>query len=189
MEPELREQIISVLQEAASYMTLATVRADGFPQATAVTFINDGLNIYFGSREHSQKAANLARNNRVSAAVTLPFSTWQQIKALSMARRAVRRVDDQNEVARLSKLLLEKSPEFAEFAGYAMTAVAFFIMTPKIITLLDYSKGIGHSTTECARLSSPRAGQKPPKECGVASQIFDGYVWWSGSRCQARPRL
>ena len=153
----MREQIISVLQ-AASYMTLATVRADGFPQATAVTFINDGLNIYFGSREHSQKAANLARNNRVSAAVTLPFSTWQQIKALSMGG-VVRRVDDQNEVARLSKLLLEKSPESAEFAGYAMTAVAFFIMTPKIITLLDYSKGIGHSTTECARLSSPRAGK------------------------------
>ena len=145
MEPELREEILSIL-EAASYMTLATVRADGFPQATAVTFINEGLDIYFGSLAHSQKAANLARNCKVSAAVTLPFSTWHEIKALSMGG-VVRRLDDKTEVARLSRLLLEKSPESAEFAGYAMTGVAFFMMRPKIITLLDYSRGIGNSIT------------------------------------------
>ena len=127
-------------------MTLATVRADGFPQATAVTFINEGLDICFASREHSQKATNLARNGKVSAAITLPFSTWHDIKALSMGG-VVRRLDDESEVARLSRLLLEKSPESAEFAGYAIAGVAFYLMRPKIITLLDYSRGIGHSIT------------------------------------------
>jgi hypothetical protein len=28
-----------------------------------------------------------------------------------------------------------------------MSGVAFFKIVPKVITLLDYSKGIGHSTT------------------------------------------
>jgi hypothetical protein len=43
-------------------------------------------------------------------------------------------------------VLLRRSPEAAEFANYGMVGVAIFTIAPKVITVLDYSKGIGHST-------------------------------------------
>jgi hypothetical protein len=44
---------------------------DGYPQATTVSYVSDGLTIYFGCGEASQKARNLARNTKVSLTVTL----------------------------------------------------------------------------------------------------------------------
>ena len=46
--------------------TIATVRVDGFPEATTVSFMNDGLRIYFGTATNSQKARNIAQNDKVS---------------------------------------------------------------------------------------------------------------------------
>jgi nitroimidazol reductase NimA-like FMN-containing flavoprotein (pyridoxamine 5'-phosphate oxidase superfamily) len=50
-------------------MTLATNRPDGWPQATTVGYVNDGLTIYFLCSPQSQKAANLARDSRVSLTI------------------------------------------------------------------------------------------------------------------------
>jgi hypothetical protein len=126
-------------------MTLATVRADGYPQATTVTFVNEGLKIVFGCREHSQKAANLARNRKVSATINLPFETWSEIRGLSIGGLA-RRVSDKKEADRLSRLLLQRSPDAGEFASYGIVGVAIFTIEAKVITMLDYRKGVGHST-------------------------------------------
>ena len=50
----LREQIISIIDDAQD-MTIATVREDGYPQATTVSYAKDGLIIYFGASADSQK--------------------------------------------------------------------------------------------------------------------------------------
>ncbi len=47
MDPTLEQEIVSILNEAND-LTIATVREDGYPQATTVSYINDGLTIYFG---------------------------------------------------------------------------------------------------------------------------------------------
>ena len=47
MDPALREEILSVLK-AATDMTIATIRPDGYPQATTVSYLSDGLTINFG---------------------------------------------------------------------------------------------------------------------------------------------
>jgi hypothetical protein len=73
MDPALTEEIISILDDAND-MTIATVREDGYPQATTVSYVNDGLKIYFGCAANSQKAKNLARNSKISLTVTLPLS-------------------------------------------------------------------------------------------------------------------
>ena len=52
----LREQITSIIDDAQD-MTIATVREDGYPQATTVSYANDGLIIYFGASAESQKAS------------------------------------------------------------------------------------------------------------------------------------
>jgi nitroimidazol reductase NimA-like FMN-containing flavoprotein (pyridoxamine 5'-phosphate oxidase superfamily) len=56
MDPRLKQEILSILDEAND-MTIATVRKDGYPQATTVSYINDGLKIYFGCAANSQKAS------------------------------------------------------------------------------------------------------------------------------------
>ena len=44
MDPGLRQEIVSILSDAND-MTIATVREDGYPQATTVSYVNDGLTI------------------------------------------------------------------------------------------------------------------------------------------------
>jgi nitroimidazol reductase NimA-like FMN-containing flavoprotein (pyridoxamine 5'-phosphate oxidase superfamily) len=79
MDPALTEEITSILDDAND-MTIATVREDGYPQATTVSYVNDGLKIYFGCAADSQKAKNLARNGKVSLTVNLPYSSWNDIR-------------------------------------------------------------------------------------------------------------
>ena len=43
----LRGEILSILN-AADEMTVATIRPDGYPQATTVNYVSDGFAIYFG---------------------------------------------------------------------------------------------------------------------------------------------
>ena len=76
-DPALTEEIIAILDDAND-MTIATVREDGYPQATTVSYVNDGLNIYFGCAAQSQKAKNLAGNSKVSLAVNLPYASWKE---------------------------------------------------------------------------------------------------------------
>ena len=52
-----------LILDDANDMTIATVHKDGNPQANTVSYVNDGLNIYFGSAANSQKARNLARDS------------------------------------------------------------------------------------------------------------------------------
>ena len=59
MDAALRGEILSVLK-GANDMTIATIRPDGFPQATTVSYVSDGLTIYFGCAARSQKAQNVA---------------------------------------------------------------------------------------------------------------------------------
>src|SRR4051794_38918064 len=68
MDPRLRDEILSIL-DRASDMTIATIPQDGYPQATTVSFANDGLDIYFGCSEVSQKAWNISRNGKVSLTI------------------------------------------------------------------------------------------------------------------------
>ena len=48
MDSATHEKIVKILSGATD-MTIATVRPDGYPQATTVGFVNDGVKIYFGT--------------------------------------------------------------------------------------------------------------------------------------------
>ena len=63
MDPGLKKEILSILDDAND-MTIATVREDGYPRATTVSYVDDGLTIYFDCAANSQKAKNLARTAR-----------------------------------------------------------------------------------------------------------------------------
>src|SRR3974390_1095064 len=68
MDLALEQEIVSILNEAND-LTIATVREDGYPQATTVSYVNDGLTIYFGCAAQSQKAKNIGHSAKVSLTV------------------------------------------------------------------------------------------------------------------------
>jgi nitroimidazol reductase NimA-like FMN-containing flavoprotein (pyridoxamine 5'-phosphate oxidase superfamily) len=68
VDDEIRKKILALL-DLHRIMTIATLRPDGWPQATTVGYANDGLTIYFLCGLNSQKAANLARDDRVSLTI------------------------------------------------------------------------------------------------------------------------
>jgi nitroimidazol reductase NimA-like FMN-containing flavoprotein (pyridoxamine 5'-phosphate oxidase superfamily) len=52
----MQEKIVAILS-GASEMTIATVRPDGYPQATTVSYVHDGMTIYFGTAADSRRPA------------------------------------------------------------------------------------------------------------------------------------
>ena len=64
MDTAIRKQVVSIIDDIDD-LTIATIRNDGYPQATTVSYVNDGLTIYFGTTSDSQKARNIAANNKV----------------------------------------------------------------------------------------------------------------------------
>jgi nitroimidazol reductase NimA-like FMN-containing flavoprotein (pyridoxamine 5'-phosphate oxidase superfamily) len=58
MDDTLRSKILELLDQHR-LMTVATNRPDGWPQATTVGYVNDGLTICFLCSPKSQKARTL----------------------------------------------------------------------------------------------------------------------------------
>ena len=143
MDPGLREEILSILKRAGE-MTIATIRSDGYPQATTVNYVSDGLIIYFGCAAESQKARNIACNDRVSLTITLPSFNWEEIRGLSMGGRASP-VTDPVEISRVSELMLRKFPQILRYALAGKKGVYLVRITPEVISVLDYRKGFGHT--------------------------------------------
>jgi nitroimidazol reductase NimA-like FMN-containing flavoprotein (pyridoxamine 5'-phosphate oxidase superfamily) len=145
MNDARRDQIIRLL-DRHRIMRIATLRADGWPQVTTVGYAHQDLTLYFLCGLNSQKALNLARDDRVSLTIDHDTPQVMEITGLSMAARA-RQVEDAREGEKAMGLLMEKyppqnslplpMPKFAE--------VCIFRLTPTVISLLDYSKGFGHT--------------------------------------------
>lgn len=145
MDKVLKQQILSLLAEQRT-MRIATIRPDGWPQTTAVGYAYDGLTLYFLCGKESQKAANLASDDRVSLAIDNDAIQVMQIKGLSMAAHA-RRVIDEAEGAKALALLFAPYPaqEDMSFPLPAPADVAIFRVTPVVISVLDYTQGFAHT--------------------------------------------
>ena len=146
MTPEQRDQIVSILAENND-LTLATLRGDGYPQATTVSYASDDLVIYFGTMGKSQKAKNIAFCSKVSAAIDSPYANWEEIRSISLGGKA-EVVEDTNEFEKASSLVTKKFPEAAKYESEfeaVMEDFVFIRIEPEVISLLDYSKGFGHT--------------------------------------------
>src|SRR6476620_9814918 len=145
MDDAIRTKILTLLDQHR-IMTLATLRPDGWPQATTVGYVSEGLMLYFLCGRDSQKAANLARDDRVSLTIDHDSSDLMAITGLSMAARA-EAVTDRAEAEKVLRLLPLKSPEQVALPVPMPTPddVRIFRVTPADISVLDYSKGFGHT--------------------------------------------
>ena len=145
MDATLYRRILKLLDDHR-IMSLATLRPDGWPQATTVGYVSDGLMIYFMCGKDSQKARNLARDSRVSLTIDSDTSDPMAICGLSMSARATP-VTDQEQIRRtMLELLPKKYPEYAKMMGQLdLSQVAVFSVAPEVISVLDYTKGFGHT--------------------------------------------
>jgi general stress protein 26 len=144
MDQPNKDFILRVIDEAQD-LTLATVRPDGFPQATAVSFAHEGLTIYVGIGGHCQKAENIRANNKVALSITLPYRQWNEIRGLSMSALA-EVLSAPEDIAKAKDCLLQRFPQVADWVGPDMAAeIALLRITPQVISVLDYTKGFGHT--------------------------------------------
>src|SRR5438046_7264901 len=98
MDEKIREEILTLL-DLHRIMTVATLRPGGWLQATTVGYMNEGLTLWFLCGLDSQKAKNLAHDNRVSITIDHDTADLMAITGLSMAARA-HRVTDRAEAAK-----------------------------------------------------------------------------------------
>ncbi len=143
MKHQFKAQIVELLN-AHRIMTIATNRPDGWPQATTVGYANDGLVIYCLIARDSQKFANIKRDPRVALAIAHDVPQPLQIKGLSIAAQAVE-VTDKGENEHVAEVLLHRYPEYKIMPRPDPAAVPTMRLTPEIVSVLDYSKGFGHT--------------------------------------------
>ena len=145
MDEEIRQKILTLLGQHR-IMTIATLRPDGWPQATTVGYANDGLALYFLCGHDSQKAANLARDDRLSLTIDHDTPQVMDITGLSMAARA-QAVVDPTEAEKAVRMLMMKYPQQNSLPLPMPKPgdVRIFRVTPTVISVLDYSRGFGHT--------------------------------------------
>lgn len=147
MDNALKDKILSLLAQHR-IMSLATLRPDGWPQATTVGYANDELTLYFLCGIESQKAMNLAHDDRVSLTIDHDTPQLMEISGLSMAARA-QAVTDPAEAERAMRMVMARYSEPQTpplpFPMPSASDVRLFRLTPVVISVLDYSKSFGHT--------------------------------------------
>jgi len=156
MMSRIKRLVLEVL-DSHRVMTLATNRLDGWPQATMVGYVNDGFLLYCWMARNAQKYANIRRDPRVSAAIGSDAPRPLDIKGLSLAGKAAF-VPDEGEANHVLSLRRQRYPEYAALPPLVLRQgpeqrmapepspdVVLLRIAPEIISVLDYSKGFGHS--------------------------------------------
>ncbi|NEX62907.1 pyridoxamine 5'-phosphate oxidase family protein [Noviherbaspirillum galbum] len=151
MENATRQFILDILDHGKD-LTLATVRPDGYPQATTVSYANDGMTIYVGIGRNSQKAKNISRNNKVSLTINKDYQSWNDIQGLSIGGTA-EILADPEQLRHAADCLIRRFPQLKDWTGSNQSDDILLVrIHPKVVSVLDYQKGFGH--TELASIES-----------------------------------
>ena len=142
----IREEILSIL-DRASDMTLATIRGDGYPQATTVSYAHDGLDALLRVRRRLPEGPKHRRaTTRSRSRSTCPMRTGARSAACRWAavRHSLTRSarDGAGRAAPAGEVSQRASPSTRPTGRMG---VAFFKVVPKVISVLDYRKGFGHT--------------------------------------------
>jgi general stress protein 26 len=188
MMPRLKALILRLLHEHR-VMTMATLRPDGWPQATMFGYLNDGFLLYCFVARSTQKFANIQRDPRVSIAIGSDAANPMQVRGLSLAGHASE-VSDRSEFDEIAALRLQKFPEYAALPaplarqdGHLRiapapkpTRVALLRIAPDIISVLDYESRLRPQRARHLFGTRSRCASRdpePPLERGRRHQVTD----------------
>ena len=141
----MQDKVLSILGRHG-VMTVATNRPDGWPQATTVSYANEGMILYFLISRSSQKFENIAADDRVSIAIGSEAGAPSQIEGLSMAARALESTDEPYRSQILAKLSA-RHPGYFDPETLDMKRSALIRALPHVISVVDFSAGLGHAET------------------------------------------
>ena len=139
----MERKAVEILDENR-VMAIATLRPDGWPQATMVSYANDGLLLYFVISRQSQKFANINRDSRVAIVIGEDADDPSAIKGLSIAANASE-VQDPRQRDRALDLVVARHPGLATLPRPNPAHSAVMRAFCSIVTILDYSQGFGHT--------------------------------------------
>ena len=125
-------------------MTVATIRPDGWPQATIVGYANDGFRLYFLIYRTSQKFENIVKDNRVAITIGHEPKQLNEVKAV-YAGCIVQEVTDLGEKSRAWALLGQRHPNLTDLAPPQADEVATMVAQCAYVSVLDYSKRLGQT--------------------------------------------
>ena len=141
MTPSTKRFILEQLKTHRN-MSLATVRPDGYPQATTVAFANDGLTLYFACDRDSQKVRNLRHSPKVSLTINKDWAGWKKVRGLSMGATA-KILERPADTKRALALLSRKFKDMKGLSEEDLAETAFVRVQPKVVSMLDYRRGFG----------------------------------------------
>lgn len=148
MKEDLRKAIIKYL-DTHRHGALATVREDGSAHVSTVSYVNQGLDIYFMTDPSSRKAKNIAFCNKIAFAVTEDYLDWDEIRGVHLFG-TVEWIKDEADLKQVQKMFGDKFPQVHKYLkGYGVTIdiIPFLKISPSKIDYLDYSKGFNHWDT------------------------------------------
>lgn len=126
-------------------MTLACNRPDGWPQASTVGYLNEGLNLYFIVARTSQKFFNLQADPRASVAIRSESGSRGDGVGVSMAGR-VAEVVDPVAVERLNRQVIERYPDVHAYCPSG-DSVAVLHFRPEIVSAVGVTGGRSEAET------------------------------------------
>ncbi len=145
MKQDLEEAIVSYL-DSHRHLALATVKDDGSPYASIVSYVNKGLTIFFMTDPSSQKGKNIQFCPKVGVAISEDYLDWDKIEGVQLTG-SVEWIADPAELKQVQQMFAQKFPQVHKYlAGYGVTieVIPFLRITAKSINYLDYSKGFNH---------------------------------------------
>ncbi|WP_377705272.1 pyridoxamine 5'-phosphate oxidase family protein [Pseudoduganella sp. UC29_71] len=129
-------------------LVLASIRPDGTPHASTVSYASDGLRTYCAISLDSQKAHDIREHANVAYAVNTPYHSWADIRGVSIDAKASM-LHKPRELRHASELLLKKYPEFSgvisDTTALPWPGMLFIMLEPLFVSVLDYSKSFGHT--------------------------------------------
>lgn len=142
MNKKQKDFVLDILSTHRT-MSLATIRDDGFPQANTVSYANDGLTLYFATSSVYSKVKNIQTCDKVSLTIDRDYMDWTKIKGLSMGAIA-EILADPKDIEIAMGCLFQKFPALKEMPE-PEDPHAIVKITPKIISILDYSVEFGYT--------------------------------------------
>lgn len=139
----MEETAIAIL-DVRRVMTIATLRPDGWPQATIVGYANDGMTLYFLIFRSSQKFANISADDRIAVAVGEEPADVHLAQAVYASARAAE-VEDPAERDRAWSLLVDRHPNLTGLGLPDPADAALMRARCEHVSVLDYRQGLGHS--------------------------------------------
>ncbi len=138
-------QRIKQFLAAHTTLTLATVSDDGFPQAAPLFFAEtDDLALIFISERKVRHSQNIARNNRVAAAIYTDGQAWSSIRGVQLEGTCValagRAAHHARNVYRRKFPFIQQN----QILRLMLNRVTVYQITPTWFRLVDNTRGFGH---------------------------------------------